>query len=125
MTGAGTAVGRLGTVVLDCADPAELAGFWSVVLDRPIVEKTDEWWELAPLDGGVAVAFQRVGKHRPPDARRPQQLHLDIAVDDLDASERSVLELGATTKGDVHPGAGKPWRVYLDPAGHPFCLCTC
>jgi catechol 2,3-dioxygenase-like lactoylglutathione lyase family enzyme len=120
-----TPVGRLGTVVLDCDEPAQLAAFWSALLGREIVEQTDEWWELAPLDGGVAVAFQRVGKHRPPNARRPQQLHLDVDVADLDAAERAALALGAVPLGETHPGGGKPWRVYTDPAGHPFCLCTC
>ena len=33
-----------------------------------------------------------------------------------------VLELGAL-KCDVQPDPDR-WRVYLDPAGHPFCLTT-
>jgi hypothetical protein len=35
-----------------------------------------------------------------------------------------VLALGAT-RHDVQPGepSGDGFRVYLDPAGHPFCLC--
>lgn len=41
-------------------------------------------------------------------------------VDDLDAGARAVLELGAT-KHPVQPG--QTFRVFLDPAGHPFCLC--
>ena len=32
---------------------------------------------------------------------------------------REVLKLGATRL----PGPGEGWRVYADPAGHPFCLC--
>jgi hypothetical protein len=50
----------------------------------------------------------------------PQQVHLDVVVDDLDAAEREVLALGAT-KHEHQPGT--TFRVYLDPAGHPFCLC--
>lgn len=44
-------------------------------------------------------------------------MHLDIDVADVDAAERAVLALGATRLSD----AGG-WRVYADPAGHPFCL---
>jgi hypothetical protein len=35
-----------------------------------------------------------------------------------------VLALGAT-KADVQlsPGDQDPYRTFLDPAGHPFCLC--
>jgi hypothetical protein len=57
-----------------------------------------------------------------PGAEHPQQAHLDFEVDDLDAGEAEVLRLGAR-KPETQPG-GDSWRVYLDPAGHPFCLVT-
>jgi hypothetical protein len=59
-----------------------------------------------------------------PTGERPQQFHLDVTVDDVDAVEPRVLALGAT-KHAVQPGevAGDTFRVYLDPAGHPFCFC--
>ena len=47
-------------------------------------------------------------------------MHLDVNVDDMDEAEKAVLELGAT-KADHQPGT--TFRVFLDPAGHPFCLC--
>jgi hypothetical protein len=42
----------------------------------------------------------------------------------VDIAEKQVLALGATRHA-VQPGieGGENWRVYLDPAGHPFCLC--
>ena len=57
-----------------------------------------------------------------PDARagdQRMQLHLDLAVDDLDAATAHAVEVGARLaehqpQDDV--------RVLLDPAGHPFCL---
>ena len=48
-------------------------------------------------------------------------MHLDVLVDDIDTAEAAVLDLGAT-KPDHQPGTS--FRVFLDPAGHPFCLCT-
>jgi hypothetical protein len=91
----------------------------------PVADKeNDDWWELAPMDGGVALAFQKVEKHRPPNRSRPQQLHLDIKVDDLTAAENFALGLGAQIQSARHPGGGSPWRVYTDPAGHPFCFVT-
>jgi hypothetical protein len=48
-------------------------------------------------------------------------MHLDVNVDDLDKAEQAVLELGAT-KTEHQPGT--TFRVFLDPAGHPFCLCV-
>lgn len=47
-------------------------------------------------------------------------MHLDLMVQDLDHGESVVLGLGGT-KAAVQPG--ESFRVYLDPAGHPFCLC--
>ena len=47
-------------------------------------------------------------------------MHLDADVDDLDAGEAAVLELGAT-KHEHQPGT--TFRVFLDLAGRPFCLC--
>ena len=52
-------------------------------------------------------------------AEHPQQIHLDLEVDDLDAGEAAVVALGAR-KHEVQPG--ETFRVFLDPAGHPFCL---
>ena len=48
----------------------------------------------------------------------PQQFHLDIRVADIDAAEAQVLALGAARLPSTEPG----FRVYADPAGHPFCL---
>ena len=64
------------------------------------------------------LAFQRAPDHqapRWPDPRYPQQVHVDVIVDDLDTADTEVLALGA------RPLAGGD-HVYADPAGHPFCL---
>jgi hypothetical protein len=54
-----------------------------------------------------------------PAPGRPQMVHLDLKVDDMDAAEQHALAIGATRY--VHP-AETDWRVFLDPAGHPFCF---
>jgi Glyoxalase-like domain len=38
----------------------------------------------------------------------------------IDCPEPAALELGAT-RHEYQPGT--TFRVFLDPAGHPFCLC--
>ena len=53
-----------------------------------------------------------------PTTVAPQQLHLDVLVEDANTAERRVLALGAQRL----PGQGENWRVYADPATHPFCL---
>lgn len=72
---------------------------------------------------GATIAFQEVAGYRPPQwpgQEHPQQAHLDFAVPDLDAGEAAVLAIGAR-KHLVQP-APESFRVFLDPAGHPFCL---
>jgi hypothetical protein len=71
---------------------------------------------------GFHLSFQRAPGHQAPtwpDPASSMQAHLHFRVEDLDAAERAVLDLGAT-KFDHQPAAFS--RVYADPAGHPFCL---
>ncbi|MCC3264745.1 hypothetical protein LJ752_01625 [Arthrobacter sp. zg-Y786] len=55
-----------------------------------------------------------------PDGPQRRQMHLDIAVKDVDAATDAAVVLGA--KPAEHQPAPEPWRVLLDPAGHPFSL---
>ncbi|MGW5636481.1 VOC family protein [Streptomyces sp. NPDC003832] len=118
------ALARLDVVVLDCPDPRTLAGFYAGVLGGT-VEGEDDWVDLkAP--GGLQLAFQAAPGFVPPQWPSPghsQQFHLDLAVDDLDAAEKGVLELGARPLDTED--RSRSFRVYADPAGHPFCLCAC
>jgi len=121
-----TAIARLRTVVLDCPDPAALADFYRQLLGGEIATAEADWVTLEP-EPGRRIAFQLAEDHVPPTwpgGDRPQQLHLDVTVDDIDVAEPAVLAIGAR-KHDVQPGDadGDTFRVYLDPAGHPFCLC--
>ncbi|MEU4225947.1 VOC family protein [Nonomuraea sp. NPDC026600] len=114
------------TTVLDCAEPMELARFYSRLLGWPILEGSDEEWAVVSNGGAPArLAFQQVADYRPPvwpSADRPQQAHIDVTVDDMDKAEAAVLEIGAT-KHEYQPSEGDSFRVFLDPEGHPFCLC--
>ncbi len=115
------AIARFPTVVLDCPDPAGLARFYAGLLDWEVVDR-DDWVEIR-ADYGDSIGFQRVeGYQAPvwPGQDQPQQMHLDVVVDDLDEAEAAVLGLGAT-RHEHQPGT--TFRVFLDPAGHPFCLC--
>lgn len=123
----GPGIARFAVVALDCPDPVALAGFYGAVTGWPLDQPfgSDGWVQLDPPDGrGAALAFQKVPSgYRPPEwpgQDQPQQLHLDFDVPDLDEGERAVLALGAH-KHDVQPAHDR-FRVYLDPAGHPFCL---
>ena len=109
-------------IAFDCADHRGLASFYSQLTGWPVDHEDGDWIELR-ADGGATLAFQLAPDHQPPvwpSADHPQQAHLDFDVDDLGAAEAQVIALGARKAG-VQPG-GDAWWVYLDPAGHPFCL---
>jgi catechol 2,3-dioxygenase-like lactoylglutathione lyase family enzyme len=114
---------RLHAVVIDCPDPHALAGFYSALTGWKTHYEDAEWVTLEG-PGEVRLSFQRAPDHQPPqwpDPTHPQQFHLDLFVDDLDSGEKQALELGARAL-PTPPDAGS-FRVFADPAGHPFCLC--
>ncbi|MEV6733435.1 MULTISPECIES: VOC family protein [unclassified Streptomyces] len=123
-------IAELQCVVLDCPDPLRLAEFYRAVLGGAVNQPDPRWsvdeeWATLHAPSGLVLAFQRVADHRPPrwpDPAHPQQFHLDFGVPDLDRAQEQVLACGATLL-DARADAGPDgWRVYADPAGHPFCL---
>ena len=112
------AIARFPSIVLDCPDPSALAQFYGAMLDWK-VDTSDDWADIR-ADYGQCISFQQVDDYRAPEWPNqdlPQQMHLDVMVDDLDAGEAAVLALGAT-KHEHQPGTS--FRVFLDPASHPF-----
>jgi Glyoxalase-like domain len=85
-------------------------------------EDYEDWVVIGLEPGQRLLAFQRTEVWNPPEYHnpgKPQQLHVDIRVDDIDAAEQAILKLDAVRlKGKRETG----FRVYADPAGHPFCL---
>ncbi len=110
-------------IAIDSPDGKALGEFYAAVLGYEIPYVGPEGAYIA--GDGPAIMFQNIAEyHAPrwPDPAFPQQAHLDIVVDDIDASEAKVLELGATElRGGGNPKT-QGYRVFTDPAGHPFCL---
>ncbi len=127
---------RVSSVVLGAPDPRALAGFyhrllgWTIVASepaRPGFPAQDGWAMLRPPPGETglqALSIQWEPDYRPPawppePDRQQMMLHLDIAVDDLDAAVAWATQAGAELAGHQ---PRESVRVMLDPAGHPFCL---
>jgi catechol-2,3-dioxygenase len=118
--GAGSVM-ALFAVTIDAPDASGLARFYADLLGMQVTYDGPEGALI--VGGGQSVMFQQVSGYNPPrwpDPAHPQQAHLDILVDDLDAGEARAVELGALKLGK----GGQQFRVFSDPAGHPFCL-TC
>ena len=115
------AVARLASIVFDCENPAELAQFWAALVGGEVAVSGDEFVAVRTTRGWIAA--MRVPDHRPPtwgDAAVPKQMHIDLSVDDLDEAEAEAVRLGARLLSD-QPAPDR-YRIFLDPAGHPFCL---
>ena len=110
-------IGRLHHLIVDCPDPEALAEFWSELLGLPVTYRSTDFVVVSHDEETSGIAFQLVINHRPPswpEPDVPQQMHLDVMVDDLAAADAAVVRLGARPLDGDH--------VYADPAGHPFCL---
>lgn len=119
----GSAIPRFDTVTLDCPDPVALARFYAELLEWPAPAGDGGGSHVAidPPGGGTALTFQRAEDFVAPTWPAPgvpQQMHLDLWVEDLDAGHERAVALGARPL-DAQP----TFRVYADPAGHLFCLC--
>ncbi|GAB6898852.1 VOC family protein [Kineosporia succinea] len=110
----------LAGVMLDCPDAQVLSHFYARLLGKPVTFEA-EGMAMIGEDGAQPVMFQQVEAYtapRWPDPAHPQQVHLDVLVDDVEAAEPLTLAAGASRLD----GEGDNWRVYADPAGKPFCL---
>lgn len=108
---------------LDCPDPLQLGEFYQRVAGGELAVVHETFVELRFET--FSISFQRDLNYRAPtwpDPRVPQQCHLDFMAEDLDTEQERVIAAGATATA-VQPQPSV-FRVFLDPAGHPFCLTT-
>src|SRR5262245_22788157 len=115
---------KLTGTVLDAPDPRALAEFYRQILGWVVVADEPNWVKLNAPEGGPGLAFQTEGAYvRPVWPAHPgdpqMMMHLDIEVENLETAGARAIAAGATL-AEFQPQ--KDVRVYLDPAGHPFCL---
>jgi len=114
----------LSGIVLDSADPHELAAFYQRLLGWTVVQDEPGWIRLGAPNGGPGLSFQEEKNYIrpvwPAGPGEPQMVvHLDIKVEDLPRAVVHAEQAGATM-AEFQPQDDV--RVFLDPAGHPFCL---
>ncbi|MFG2719088.1 VOC family protein [Streptomyces sp. NPDC048416] len=120
-------VSKTSILVLDCAEPVELAQFYAKLLGAEIETACDPDFVEIVGGHGVHLAIRRDHGYAPPSWPRPddsQQAHLRIVVayGDMDAAEREAITLGATPVDTKDNNGPRDERVYADPAGHSFTL---
>jgi hypothetical protein len=111
-------------VVLEAPDAHALASFYSTLLRWPISSQGPDGAAIAVPGTSSFLSFDTASDYTPPTwpaapGHQQMMMHIDIAVDELDAAVADAIELGAKL-AEYQPN--KNVRVLIDPAGHPFCL---
>src|ERR1700750_563146 len=115
---------RISGVVLGAPDAGTVARFYHELLAWPYGPNEPGWVTLRPPGDGPGLSFQTEDTHVRPvwpgrtDAQQ-MQMHLDIEGDNPDEAGPPATAAGAPL-AESQPQTDV--RVYLDPAGHPFCL---
>lgn len=117
-----SAVIELAGIIIDCADPGPVSRFYLDAAGGELVRDDPDgvWVRL----GGNDVIFRKVEGYRPPSwpsTEEPMQVHFDFSVDDMEAAQMRLRELGART-ADYQPHDATLLVVMVDPAGHLFCI---
>jgi len=110
-------IGRIDELVVDCAEPTALAGFWAAVLGGEARTRDAAWCYVDP-PGWTRLAFQKV----PEGKSTKNRLHLDVEVDDLTSATAAAVALGAVPVGSQHHGTAGSFQVLLDPEGNEWCV---
>ncbi|MEU1434262.1 VOC family protein [Streptomyces sp. NPDC005786] len=115
----------LTSLIVDTADLESESSFWHRLLGGSVTRTPTH--HFLQTDGLPVLVVQYAPEHASP--RWPdgisQQMHVDLATDDVGAADKRVLEAGGRRlrpTDDVVASAPHGSRVYASPAGHPFCL---
>jgi predicted enzyme related to lactoylglutathione lyase len=108
-------------LVLDCADPETLAGFWAAALGYVTLGAAGSYVLLVAADGNQPkLLLQRV----PEPKAAKNRMHLDIVAPDIHHEAARLEALGArrvtTAAMSEH---GSTWLLMEDPEGNEFCVC--
>jgi predicted enzyme related to lactoylglutathione lyase len=123
-------------IVIDCADPSKLIGFWASALGYEIQFPTGSQEErqlLAAhpaLEGSAAAALDpdgirpRLFLQRVPEPKTVKnRMHIDLSVENRDAEVERLEGLGGRILYPEMAGElGERWTVMADPEGNEFCV---
>lgn len=110
-------------VVFDAADLDAESTFWAGMFGGHVF-RDDSFHSVIDASGKWPVGVQLAPDHVPPDwpDGAPQQVHLDLHVEDPRAAHEAAIRLGARLLQGCDFDSEKGHQVYADPAGHPFCI---
>lgn len=110
-------------VTIDCAEPYELASFWSRVTGWPLSEDSEPGGAFAIVEAPSPVPRLLFG--RVPEPKKVKnRLHIDWMPSERTRDEEvdRVIALGAKVHEDHRTPDGLGWVTLLDPEGNEFCI---
>ncbi|MGH9026792.1 MAG: VOC family protein [Acidimicrobiia bacterium] len=110
-------------LVLDCAEPQRLEGFWRDALRYRVFYSSDAHVILVPNDDSNAspLVLQRVPEPRAGKNR----MHIDLVTDDIEGEVDRLVQLGARRLHEGVQNIGDTrWVTLADPTDNEFCVCT-
>ncbi len=111
-------------VVLDAADLATESAFWAGMLAGRVLTD-DRFHCVFDAKDQRVIGVQLAPDHVPPDwpDGNPQQVHLDLHIDDPALAHSEAIALGARLLQPADElAAAEGHQVYADPAGRTFCI---
>lgn len=120
---------KMYSFTLDCEDPHKLGKFYAALLEWEFMAVNEEYTVVFPpgtTQGAYpGITFQLDPAYHPPvwpdkPEAQQQMAHLDFAVNDVEKAVQHAIACGAVI---AESQFSDRWRVMIDPAGHPFCLC--
>lgn len=116
-------------VNIDVADQAKGEAFYTAALGLNVGRRWDGMAELLGLEAPIYLLPKDAGSAIGPaggDTRDYKRhwtpVHLDVAVDDLDAAVARALAAGAVQEGETRDANWGRIAMFADPFGHGFCL---
>lgn len=120
-------VAKISVLVLDCAEPVELAEFYSSFLDAEVRVGPDPDFLEIIGNAGVHLAVRRDHGYAPHELATARELSAGTSAHpgvtgEIDEAERELIALGARPLDTKDNGGPRDTRLYSDPAGHSFTL---
>lgn len=108
---------KLANITFDCVNAAELAGFYSQLLNIAVDPDANEHFATIGQSSGVAPTLMFI--HVPDKNPGKNVVHLDLAADDQPAEIQRAIGLGAKHIADFDE-YGVKWATLSDPQGNLF-----
>jgi predicted enzyme related to lactoylglutathione lyase len=105
---------RMHELVIDCAEPREIAQWWADVFGAKLDGREDKgWWWISDIPGVPFGDWDFVPVPEPKTVKN--RIHWDVLVESVD----DLVAAGATLlRGPTEADA---WSILADPEGNEFC----